>query len=144
MGLGPARLGVFTYYVLLDQRVSMWTSLLGLTAATIAGFKYGPAAFAAYLLWVGLSRLWMTLLLTFSTGHRVSPLWPLLLYYNQIVGSVTKIYAFFHMDQQSWTRQKTVLDRHLDPAQLWFNRWSSAAMTFSAASIFAALILRLV
>ena len=141
--LGPRRLGAFTYYVLFDQRVSMWTSLLGLCAATVGTFKYGPAAFAAYLLWVGVSRLWMTLILTFS-GHPVSPWWPLLLWYNQIVGSVTKIYAFFHMDQQSWTRQKTVLDRHLDPGQLWFNRWSSAAMTFSAASVFAAIILRLV
>jgi glycosyltransferase Alg8 len=142
--LGPGRLGAFTYYVLWDQRVSMWTSLLGLTAATVASFKYGATAFATYALWVGLSRLWMTLMLTFSTGHRVSPRFPLLLYYNQIVGSLIKIHAFFHMDQQSWTRQKTVLHRDLDPFQRWFNRWSSRAMTFTAGSIFAAFILKLV
>jgi glycosyltransferase Alg8 len=48
------------------------------------------------------------------------------------------------MDQQSWTRQKTVLDRGLGSYQLWFNRWSSRAMTFTAGSLFAAFILQLV
>jgi glycosyltransferase Alg8 len=144
VGLGPARLGGFTYYVLWDQRVSMWTSLLGITAASIASLKYGGHILAVYALWIGLSRLWMTLMLTFATGHHVSPRFPLLLYYNQIVGSLIKIYAFFHMDQQSWTRQKTVLDRGLGNYQLWFNRWSSRAMTFTAGSLFAAFILQLV
>jgi glycosyltransferase Alg8 len=142
--LGPGRLGLFTYYVLWDQRVSMWTSLLGLTGATVASLRYGAHVFAAYALWVGLSRLWMTLMLTFATGHHVSPRFPLLLYYNQIVGSLIKIHAFYHLDQQSWTRQKTTLQRDLDPWQLWFNRWSSRAMTFSAGSVFAAFVLRLV
>jgi len=144
VGLGPRRLGAFTCYVLWDQRVSMWTSLLGLSAATVASFKYGGVAFAIYALWVGLSRLWMTLMLSFATGHRVNPRFPLLLYYNQIVGSLIKIHAFFHIDQQSWTRQKTVLRRDLDRYQLWFNRWSSRAMTFTAASLFAAFVLQLV
>jgi mannuronan synthase len=142
--LGPSRLGAFAYYVMWDQRVSMWTSLLGLSAATVASLKYGAHVMAAYLLWIGLSRLWMTLMLTFANGHHVSPRFPLLLYYNQIVGSLTKIYAFYHMDQQSWTRQKTVLTRDLTHSQLLFNRWSSRAMTFTAASIFAAFILQLV
>ena len=142
--LGPGRLGLFTYYVLWDQRVSMWTSLLGLTGATAASLKYGAHVFAAYALWVGLSRLWMTLMLTFANGHHVSPRFPLLLYYNQIVGSLIKIYAFYHMDQQSWTRQKTTLLRDLDAYQLWFNRWSSRAMTFTSGSLFAAFVLRLV
>lgn len=142
--LGPGRLGAFTYYVLWDQRVSMWTSLLGLAAASVASLKYGGGVLAAYALWVGLSRLWMTLMLTFATGHRVDPRYPLLLYYNQIVGSLIKIYAFHHMDQQSWTRQKTVLQRDLTGYQAWFNRWSSRAMTFSAGSLFAAFVLKLV
>lgn len=142
--LGVRRLGLFTTYVLWDQRVSMWTSLLGLTAAAIAALKYGGHVLLAYALWVSLSRLWMTAMLTFATGHRVSPTYPLLLYYNQIVGSLTKIYAFYHMDQQSWTRQKTVLHRDIDAFQLWFNTWSSRAMTFTSGSLFAALVLNLV
>src|SRR3546814_18414753 len=36
LGLGPSRLGWFTYYVLLDQRILMWTGLLGLALAIAA------------------------------------------------------------------------------------------------------------
>lgn len=142
-GLGLRRLGLFTWYVLWDQRVGMWTSLVGLTAAIVASLKYGSAALLVYAVWVLLSRLIMSVLLM-ASGHRVSPLFPLLLYYNQIVGSLTKIHVFFHLDQQSWTRQKTVLDRHLSGYQGWFNRWSSDAMSYSAASLFLALIFNVV
>ena len=141
--LGPGTLGWFTYYVLWDQRVTMWTSLFGLTAATIASFKYGIVALLAYAVWVGVSRLYLTLILV-ASGHRVGPLFPILLYYNQIVGALIKIYVFFHLDQQSWTRQKTKLTRELDGFQSWFNRSSSEAMTFSAASIFLAIVFHLV
>jgi glycosyltransferase Alg8 len=76
-----------------------------------------------------------------ASGHRVGPMFPVLLYYNQVVGSLTKISVFFRLDQQSWTRQKTTLDRNLDPFQRGFNRWSSFAMIFSAASVFAAAVM---
>ena len=140
--LGPGRLGWFTYYVLWDQRVSMWTCLLGLSVALVASLKFGEGVLLAYLLWIGLSRLFLTLLLPFS-GHRIGPAFPLILYYNQIVGSLMKINVFFRLDQQSWTRQDTALQRDLSPYQRWFNRWSSRVMTFSAASLFAAIVITL-
>lgn len=141
--LGPGVLGWFTYYVLWDQRVSMWTSLLGLTAATIASFKYGGAALLAYGVWVGLSRLYLTALLM-ASGHRVGPMFPVLLYYNQIVGALIKIRVFFHLDQQSWTRQKTTLQRDYDGFQRWFAPLSSEVMTASAASLFLVFVFHLV
>src|SRR3989344_4737659 len=61
--LGVRLLGLFTSVVLFDQRVSMWTSLLGLTVAIIATFKYGTAFILVYLLWIGITRLILTLLL---------------------------------------------------------------------------------
>jgi glycosyltransferase Alg8 len=143
VNLGPGHLGWFTYYVLWDQRVSMWTSLFGLTAAIVASFKYGGPALLFYFVWVGLSRLYMTALLI-ASGHRVGPMFPVLLYYNQIVGALIKIYVFFHPDQQSWTRQKTKLARNLDGFQRWFNPWSSEIMTFSAASLFLVFVFHLV
>ncbi|XBD33664.1 mannuronan synthase [Pseudomonas anguilliseptica] len=141
--LGMQRLGGFTSLVLFDQRVSMWTSLLGLSVAIIASLKYGLGFFLAYLLWIGLTRLILTLLLS-VTGHHIGPAYPLILYYNQIVGALVKIYVFFRLDQQSWTRQNTKLDRGLVSFQRWFNTWSSRAMTFSAASLFVATLLVLV
>ena len=83
----------------------------------------------------------MMSLVLVASGHRVGPLFPLLLYYNQVVGSLTKISVFFNLDRQSWTRQKTTLDRDLDAFQRGFNRWSSLVMIFSAASVFAAVVL---
>ena len=143
MQLGVKRLGMFTSLVLFDQRVSMWTCLLGLTVAIIASLKYSIAFLLIYLLWIGTTRLLLTLLLSFS-GHRIGPAYPVILYYNQIVGALVKIYVFFRLDQQSWTRQPTKLNRDLASFQRWFNTWSSRTMTFSAASVFIATLLLLV
>ncbi|MDH0099234.1 glycosyltransferase family 2 protein [Pseudomonas sp. GD04158] len=141
--LGFGRLGAFTTLVLFDQRVSMWTCLLGLCVAIIASLKYSVMYLLIYLLWIGCTRLILTLLLMLS-GHRIGPAYPALLYYNQIVGALVKIYVFFRLDQQSWTRQNTKLNRGLSSFANWFNSWSSRAMTFSASCVFIAALLALV
>ncbi|WP_263262648.1 mannuronan synthase [Pseudomonas sp. RIT-PI-S] len=143
LGLGIRRLGLFTMVVLFDQRVSMWTSLLGLTAALIATLKYSVTFLFAYLLWIGITRLILTILLSFS-GHPVGPAYPVILYYNQIVGALMKIYVFFRLDRQSWTRQPTSTKRDLASFQQWFNTWSSRTMTFAAGSIFVAFLFAVV
>lgn len=143
LGLGIRRLGLFTMVVLFDQRVSMWTSLLGLTAALIATFKYSITFLLAYLLWIGITRLILTILLSLS-GHSVGPAYPIILYYNQIVGALMKIYVFFRLDRQSWTRQPTSTKRDLASFQQWFNTWSSRTMTFSAGSVFVAFLFAIV
>ncbi len=141
--LGPRRLGWFTWYVLWDQRISMWTSILGLTAAIIASIKYSGVILVAYLLWIGLTRLVLTALLM-ATGHPVGPAYPVILYFNQIFGSLMKIYVFFRLDRQSWTRQKTTFSTDKASFQQRLNRWSSRTMTFSAVSIFLATVMFIV
>lgn len=141
--LGVKRLGLFTYYVLFDQRISMWTSVLGLTAAVLASFKYNVGYLVIYLLWIALTRTLVSLMLL-ASGHKVSPGFPLMLYFNQIFGSLIKIYVVFRLDRQSWTRQKTKLKHDHGAFQSWFNRWSTSAMTFSAVSVFLAVVVHLV
>ncbi|PAU56702.1 glycosyl transferase [Pseudomonas sp. PIC25] len=141
--LGPRRLGWFTSLVLFDQRISMWTCLLGLAVAIIASLKYSIGFLLVYLLWIGLTRLILSILLI-ASGHHIGPAYPTILYYNQIVGALVKVYVFFRLDQQSWTRQDTKLTRDLASFQRWFNSWSSRAMTFSAASVFIAVLLTVV
>ena len=141
--LGPRRLGWFTWYVLWDQRISMWTSILGLTAAIIASIKYSGIILVAYLLWIGLTRLVLTALLM-ATGHPVGPAYPIILYFNQIFGSLMKIYVFFRLDRQSWTRQKTSNSGDSASFQQKLNRWSSRIMTFSAVSVFLATVMFIV
>lgn len=140
LALGPGRLGAFTYYCLLDQRVLMWTGLLGLSLAIIASIKVSVACLIGFIIWVLATRMLMTILLI-GSGHSIGPAFPLLLYYNQIIGSLVKIHVSFHLDEQSWTRQKTKLDRNLGSFQQNFNRWSSRLLMFSASSIFAALVI---
>lgn len=133
--LGWERLGAFTLYVLYDQRLSMWTCLMGITASVAAALLFGVQYLLVYLFWVLLSRTLVTLLFHFS-GHPVDALYPFVLYYNQIVGSIMKVYALFHMDQQSWTRQKTTLSNRGVSFDVRLNRWSSKAMMFSSIAIF--------
>ena len=137
--LGFSRLKAFTMYVLYDQRVSMWTCLMGLSASVVAGVVFGVEYLLVYFFWVLLSRTVVTLLFFFS-GHPVDASYPFVLYYNQIVGSVMKVYAMFHMDQQSWTRQKTTLSNRNADTDILINRWSSKVMMLSAIAVFLGVI----
>ncbi|MGS7457491.1 hypothetical protein ACT3J6_23465, partial [Mycobacterium tuberculosis] len=72
------------------------------------------------------------------------PAFPLLLYYNQVLGSLVKIRASFYLDQQSWTRQKTQLKRGYDRFQTRFNRHSSTVFSLAAWCLFAAFVMAVV
>lgn len=104
LALGPARTGGFLWWCLIDQRLSMWTPLVGPTAALLVGFTGAPAFLYAYGLWVLATRLGQTLLLL-TVRDTVSGLWPFLLYYNQVYGALVKTWVLFRPDRQRWTRQ---------------------------------------
>ncbi|KKC33947.1 glycosyltransferase [Devosia psychrophila] len=106
--LGPSRIGYFTWWAIFDQRISMWTSLAGLVMVILIGIFVTPLAFLGYVVWVLVTRYVLTLLL-FQSRSRVSALYPFLIYFNQIFGSMVKTYIFFRPNKQRWTRQKTTL-----------------------------------
>lgn len=124
VALGPARAGLFAWWSILDQRVAMWTSLTGPVFAAFLAIKYSWAFILLYAAWIGLTRWIMTLMLL-TARRRVSWHYPFLLYYNQIWGAAIKVYAFFRLDRQSWTRQKTKLERDLGAARQILMRGSS-------------------
>lgn len=105
LALGPARTGLFLWLCLLDQRLSMWTTLMGPTFATLLAALYAPVFLLVYLLWVLLTRGVVCLLVAAHSG-RWHPLFPVLLYYTQFVGSLVKVYMSFHPYRQKWTRQR--------------------------------------
>lgn len=141
--LGPQRLGWFTWYVLQDQRVQMWAGLLGLTASILASIRYSFLYLTTYLIWIGVTRYLLCIMLRLG-GHAVSPLYPTLMYYNQVLGSAIKAYVLFFPDRQSWTRQNTKLAKNADPFHRRFNDLSSMIMLFSASSLFAAVVVTIV
>jgi glycosyltransferase Alg8 len=108
LALGPRRTGLFVWWAILDQRLSMWTCLIGLTSAVLATLLISPFTILVYAVWVLASRYALTLSLL-SARKRISVISPLLLYFNQIYGSIMKVFVLFHLDRQKWTRQKTTL-----------------------------------
>jgi glycosyltransferase Alg8 len=136
--LGYRRLGLFTTYVLYDQRISIWTCLFGLTSSIAASLFFGIQYLLVYIFWILASRTLVTLILSLSR-HPINPLFPFVIYYNQIVGSAMKIHTLFHMDKQSWTRQniKLINNSNLDTK---LNHYSSKIVMLSAFAIFLSLV----
>jgi glycosyltransferase Alg8 len=137
--LGPWRIGLFTWWCVLDQRISMWTSLTGPVFALMFTFKYSPVFLLTYFVWIGFTR-WIMALMLLAARPVLSWRYPFLLYYNQIWGSLIKTYVFFRLDRQSWTRQKTKLRRNLSPAQQLYINFSSVMMHGVAITCFVALV----
>jgi mannuronan synthase len=107
LAVGIPSMPLFVWWSLLDQRLSMWTALTAPTAVTLLSLLHGNAhSLYAYALWVLGTRSLYALGIGWMRG-RFSPAWPLLLYYNQFVGSLIKVHTLFHLTRQRWTRQRT-------------------------------------
>lgn len=131
LNLGMTRMPLFVWWAFFDQRLSMWTTLVGPIFATLLAIKYGPIFFAYYFVWVGFVR-WVMSLMLLSARPKIDWRYPFLLYYSQIYGAMVKTWVFFRLDVQSWTRQKTKLQRGLTQSQYLWNFWSSHAVHATA------------
>jgi mannuronan synthase len=114
--LGPRRVGWFVWWCLLDQRISMWTPLIGPIASILLAIAVSPAFLYAYLLWVMGTRLLQSLFLL-TVRPTISGLYPPLLYYSQIYGALLKTWVLFRLDRQRWTRQAIAWAPTLTPAR---------------------------
>lgn len=126
IALGPRKVGRFAWWCLVDQRVSMWTALIGPLVALFFILTQSGVFLWAYLLWVGATRLLETLLLL-TARPRIHGLWPLLIYYGQVYGALIKTYILFRLDRRGWTRQTIRSDRG---RALWQARFQSAGSAY--------------
>jgi glycosyltransferase Alg8 len=133
--LGPRRIGLFVWWAVLDQRLSMWTCLTGVVIALLASVFVTPFAALLYLLWIAGSRYALTLLLL-SVRPRISLYYPALLYFNQVFGSLIKVYVFFRLDRQKWTRQKTTSQRAVSAFRARFDAAFSSYMQMLCVGLF--------
>ena len=108
IALGPRRVGWFVWWCLVDQRVSMWTPLVGPIAAILLALFASPAFLYAYLLWVMATRLLQSLTLL-TVRPTISGLYPPLLYFTQVYGALIKTWVLFRPHRQGWTRQDIAL-----------------------------------
>ena len=104
VGLGPGHMGLFVWWAIVDQRLPYWTTLVGPVIAILLALVIHPVYILFYFVWVMATRF-MTGLLIAQSNDRFSTLWPILLWYNQMVASSIKTYVMFRLNQQGWTRQ---------------------------------------
>lgn len=104
LALGPARIGPFLWWCLVDQRLSIWTPLVGPVAVLSLALLATPVVLWAYAVWVLATRLLLALGLLVASG-RLHGGWPLLIWYNQVYGALVKSWVLFRLDRQRWTRQ---------------------------------------
>ena len=99
--LGPGKLGWFCWYSLLDQRLAIWTVLVGPVFALLALLGGHYALAAGYLLWVMCSRIAHSAI-SWWHGRRFSAFYLPLQIASDWVISITKIWILFHPAKQAW------------------------------------------
>ena len=104
LALGPKRIkSFFIWWAILDQRISMWTSLVGITGAAILGLTKAYFYFIFYIVWVLYVRLFQITIIAYN-GHPVSLRTIPLMLYTQWLGSLVKIKALFNLSDQKWSK----------------------------------------
>ena len=101
IALGPRRVGYFIWWCLIDQRCAIWTMLIGHMTIIILAFSISPSFILSALIWIAFSRLCLSLML-FIHARRIEMSFPFLIYINQFMTTITKIYILFRLPQQRW------------------------------------------
>jgi glycosyltransferase Alg8 len=101
LALGPRRTGLFIWFALLDQRLSMWTSLVGVAGALALAATKSFLFLPLYLAWAMHVRVFQLTVIVLH-GREVSLRSLPIMLYTQWVGSVIKIHSWFHLADQSW------------------------------------------
>ncbi len=98
-------IGFFTWWSILDQRVSMWTTLVGPTSVILAALFVSPVIIPIYIAWVMVTRYIFCVIIAAFRGEWFPVTHPPILYFGQVVGALVKTFVLFRLDKQKWTRQ---------------------------------------
>lgn len=105
LGLGPRLIGPFTWWSILDQRVSAWTTLVGPTSVILTALFQTASIIPLYIAWVMATRYIFCVVIALFRGTWFPVTHPPILYFGQIAGATVKIFVMFRLDRQKWTRQ---------------------------------------
>ncbi|MCK0096005.1 glycosyltransferase family 2 protein [Yoonia sp. F2084L] len=103
--LPVSRIGFFTWWSILDQRLSIWTTLAGPLCAIVAAIFFNPLVIPGYIAWVMLTRYIFCTVICLFRGRSFPIVYTGLLYFGQLYGAMVKSYVLFRLDRQKWTRQ---------------------------------------
>ncbi|WP_425100794.1 glycosyltransferase [Tropicibacter sp. S64] len=101
----PSKIGYFTWWSILDQRVSMWTTLVGPISVLVAAVTVTPTVIPLYIAWVMVTRYLFCVIIAVFNGEWFPVTHPPILYFGQIAGAIIKTFVLFRLDKQKWTRQ---------------------------------------
>jgi mannuronan synthase len=125
LALSPNRIGWFTWWSILDQRLGIWTTLAGPISIILGAIFIDPRVILLYAAWVMLTRYLFCWVLSLARGSGFPITYPFLLYFGQIVGAAVKSYILFRLDRQRWTRQSATGPKITLPWPQRFKAWSS-------------------
>lgn len=101
---GPRRMPFFIWWCLIDQRLAIWTMLFSPMLAVCAAVLDGWEVVVAYLVFIALTRMMLSLVL-YRYARRVELSWPLLLYVNQLLNASVKVYSIWRLSKQRWANR---------------------------------------
>lgn len=102
--LGPRKVGLFAWWCLVDQRIIMFTMLAAPMISIAGTIMDSWLFFSVYILWLMFSRLCLSFVLFFF-HRRINMSFPFLLYANQLMTAVVKIYLLFRLPMQKWANR---------------------------------------
>lgn len=106
LALGMQKTGVFIWFVILDQRLNMWTSLVGIVSALILAIFKSFYYLLFFVVWIIFVRLFQLFVISLG-GHKVSLYSIPLMLYTQWMGAIIKINAYHDLSNQSWSKNGT-------------------------------------
>ena len=106
LACGPRRMGgPWVYLSLMDQRISMWTSILGVVTTLVLCFTVSPFFIFFYLSIVILRRLLYLWMLKIE-GNRITIRYLPIFVFCQWIDSVIKIWILSDISKQRWTADR--------------------------------------
>ena len=108
IALGPRDIGFFTWWSILDQRISMWTTMVGPMSVLLTAAFHSVSVIPFYIAWVMITRYIFCVVISLFRGTWFPITHPFILYFGQVAGASVKIFVLFRLDKQKWTRQGTV------------------------------------
>lgn len=102
--LGPKRVGLFPWWCLVDQRIIMFSMMVAPFLVVSGSILVSWSFIPIYIIWVLFSRLCLACAL-FYHNRKMDMTFPFVLYLNQFVTAMFKIYLLFRLPMQKWANR---------------------------------------
>ncbi len=111
--MGPSKMPFFIWLAFVDQRLSMWTTLVGPVSVLLLAIVHTPYNILFYIMWVLIVRgIQLMLLVPLGLLVRIEDLFFQLI--DQWLGSIVKVHSLFHLHLQTWSKKgaKNITNTH--------------------------------